>query len=88
MLVVKNLLANAGDARDAGSIPGLGRFPGEGNGNPLPGRLQTKGSQKELDKLIFNNVRYFPIPHGTLAPAIIASIFSTPLLSLSSSQDQ
>ena len=30
--VVKNLLADAGDA---GSIPGSGRFPGEGNGNPL-----------------------------------------------------
>ena len=34
-LVVKNLSANAGDARDVGSIPGLGRSPGEGNGNPL-----------------------------------------------------
>ena len=33
--VVKNSLANAGDARDAGSIPGLGRAPEEGNGNPL-----------------------------------------------------
>ena len=31
----KNLLANAGDVRDADSIPGLGRSPGEGNGNPL-----------------------------------------------------
>ena len=30
--VVKNLLANAGDT---GSVPGLGRSPGEGNGNPL-----------------------------------------------------
>ena len=34
-LGVKNLPANAGDVRDAVSIPGLGRFPGEGNGNPL-----------------------------------------------------
>ena len=34
-LVVKNLPANARDVRDAGSIPGLGRSPGEGNGNPL-----------------------------------------------------
>ena len=83
-LVVKNLPANAGDARDTGVIPGLGRFPGEGNGNPLPGRLQSKGSQKELDKLILNNVRCLPLPHGTLAPAGIAFIFSTPLLSLSS----
>ena len=34
-LVVKNLPANAGDIRDAGSTPGLGRSPGEGHGNPL-----------------------------------------------------
>ena len=34
-LVVKNPPANAGDARDAGLIPGLGRSPGAGNGNPL-----------------------------------------------------
>ena len=35
MLVVKNLLANAGDRRDAGSIPGLGRAPGGGHVNTL-----------------------------------------------------
>ena len=35
VLVVKNPPANAGDIRDVGSIPGLGRFPGEGHGNPL-----------------------------------------------------
>ena len=34
-LVVKNAPANAGDARDVGSIPGWGRSPGGGNGNPL-----------------------------------------------------
>ena len=34
--VLKNLPANRRDARDAGSIPGSGRSPGEGNGNPLP----------------------------------------------------
>ena len=32
---VKNLPADVGDSRDAGLIPGLGRFPGGGNGNPL-----------------------------------------------------
>ena len=51
--VVKNPPANAGDT---GSIPGLGRAPGEGNGNPLclgdlmeeePGSLQSVGLQKE-----------------------------------------
>ena len=34
-LVVKNPLANAGDVRNEGSIPGWGRSPGEGHGNPL-----------------------------------------------------
>ena len=33
--VVKNPPAKAGDIKDTGSIPGLGRCPGEGNGNPL-----------------------------------------------------
>ena len=34
-MVVKNLPANAGDARDVGSTPESGRSPGGGNGNPL-----------------------------------------------------
>ena len=49
---------SASNAGDPGSIPGLGRSPGEGNGNPLqhlawkipwtekPGRLQSMGSQR------------------------------------------
>ena len=35
VLVVKKLSANAGDVRDVGLIPGSGRSPGVGNGNPL-----------------------------------------------------
>ena len=46
--------ASAYNAGDPGSIPGLGRSPGEGNGNPLQhsclenpmGRLQSMGSQR------------------------------------------
>ena len=34
-LVVKNSPASAGDLRYAGSVPGLGRSPGEGHGNPF-----------------------------------------------------
>ena len=57
-LVVKNPLANAGDMRDSGSIPGSGRSPGEWNNNTLqysclgypmdrePGGLQPIGSQR------------------------------------------
>ena len=33
--VVKNQTANAWELRDVGSIPGSGRAPGRGNGNPL-----------------------------------------------------
>ena len=57
--VVKNLLpVNAGDAGDVDLIPGLGRSPGGGNGNPLqfscqeiprteePGGLQSTGSRR------------------------------------------
>ena len=35
VLVVKNPPANAGDLRDVGLIPGSGRAPGGGHGNPL-----------------------------------------------------
>ena len=35
MLVVKNPNVNVGDIRDVGLIPGWGRFPGGGYGNPL-----------------------------------------------------
>ena len=56
--MVKNPPANAGDMRDAGSIPGLGRYPGGGQGNTLqsfylevpmdrePGRLQSIETQR------------------------------------------
>ena len=56
--VVKNLPANAGDA---GSVPGSGRLPGGGNGNPLQysclknpmdrgaWRATVSGVAKELD---------------------------------------
>ena len=44
---VKDLPANAGDAGDVGSIPGSGRPPGGGNGNPLqyscPGNPMDRG---------------------------------------------
>ena len=34
--MLKKTPASAGAARDGGSVPGSGRSPGEGNGNPLP----------------------------------------------------
>ena len=57
--MVKNPLASAGGAKDTGSIPELGKSPGEGHGNPCPGilawripwteeagALQSMGSQR------------------------------------------
>ena len=50
VLVVKNLPANAGDIRDMGSIPGLGRSPGEGNGNRLQSAcLEKSQGQRRLE---------------------------------------
>ena len=42
--MIKNPPANAGDARDVGSIPGSGRSPGEGIPVFLPGESQGRGS--------------------------------------------
>ena len=47
--VVKNLAANAGDVRDEGSIPGAGRSPGGGHGNPLQySGLENPHGQRSL----------------------------------------
>ena len=43
--MVKNPPTSAGDARDTGLIPRLGRSPGEGNGNPL--QYSYRGNAKE-----------------------------------------
>ena len=44
--MVRNPPANAGDAGDMGSIPGLGRSPGGGNGN----RLQYSCLENSMDR--------------------------------------
>ena len=50
--VVENLSGNAGDT---GLIPGLGRAPGEGNGNPL--RYSCLGNPKDREA-------WWPTVHG------------------------
>ena len=55
--VVKNLPADAGDTGDESSIPGLGRSPGSGHGNPLQySCLRKSGGQR-------NQVGYGPWGH-------------------------
>ena len=44
--LVKSLPVQAGDTGDAGSIPGLGRYPGVGNGN----RLQYSCLENSVDR--------------------------------------
>ena len=70
--MAKNPPANARDIRDVGSIPGLGRSPGEGNGNPLQyfawkipwteelGRLQSMGLQKSQTQLNKQQQQIYP----------------------------
>ena len=49
-VVVKNPPANAGDIRDVGSIPGLGRSLGGGHGNPLQySYLENPHGQRSLE---------------------------------------
>ena len=63
VLIIKNPPATAGDIRDAGLIPGSGRSPGGGHGNPLqysclenpmdrePGELWSIGVTKSQTRL-------------------------------------
>ena len=46
-LEVKNMPANAGDIRDVGLIPGLGRSLGGGHGNPLQYSCQENPMDQE-----------------------------------------
>jgi len=58
--VVKNPPANAGNTRDTDSVPGLGRSPGGGHGNPLQySSLENPHGQRSL-------VGYSPWDHKQL----------------------
>ena len=57
--VTKNPPANAGDAKDMGSIPGSGRSSREGNGNPFQysylGNLMDRGAWQATDLEVTKN---------------------------------
>ena len=61
-VVIKNLPANAGDIRDVGSIPGLGRSSEEGNGNSLQysclGNPMDRGAWRAIVYGVAKRVRY------------------------------
>ena len=54
--MVKNLPANAGDIRGVGSIPGSGRSPGGGHGNPLQYSSLENPMDRGVWKAIFHRV--------------------------------
>jgi len=60
--MVKHLPTSAGDSVDMGSIPGLGRSPREGNGNPLKysclGNLTDRGAMVGISPWSHKRVRY------------------------------
>ena len=52
LLVITNPPANAGDVRNSVSIPGLGRSPGGGHGNPL----QYSGLKNPMDRGVWQAI--------------------------------
>ena len=60
-LVVKNLPANAGDIRDTGLIPGSGKSPGEGHGNPL----QYSYLENPMDRGAWQQPKYIILQLGS-----------------------
>ena len=58
-LVGKNPPANAGDTGEKGSVPGLGRFPGEGHGNSLQySCLENSMDQRTWLAIVWERVRH------------------------------
>ena len=51
--MVRNLPANAGDARDVGSLPGSGRSPRRGPGNPL----QSSCLENSMDRGVWQAIQ-------------------------------
>ena len=70
-LGIKNSPANAGDARDPGSIPGLGRSPGGGNGNPLQNSCLKKPTDRGAWLAVVHGVEKNQTPLSTFAHTFV-----------------
>ena len=68
--VVKNPPAHAGSQRDVGSVPGMGRFPGEGRGNPLqysyPENSMDRGARWGTDQGVTKSWTQLKHTHKTI----------------------
>ena len=85
--VVKNLPAAVGDAGDMGSIPGWGRSPGEGNGNPLQYYQKSESEVAQSCPTLCNRMVCNPpgsSVHGILQARILgwAAIWTCPQIIL------
>ena len=78
-LVVKNLTAIAGDARDMGSVPGLGRSPGVGNGNPLQYFCQENPMDREAWQATVHGVASSQTQLSDEAQVSVITTVATPL---------
>ena len=74
-LVVKNPLPSAGDRRDMGSVPGLGRPPGGGHGNPLQYSCLENPTDRGAQWAIVHGVAQSQIRPKRLSRHIISRIF-------------
>ena len=68
VLVVKNLPANEGDTRDARLIPGVGRSPGGGHGNPLSLPGESHGQRSLAVRLLCDPMDFSPTPYWSRLP--------------------
>ena len=74
--MVRNLPANAGDKRDTGSIPGSGRSPGEGNGNPLQYSCPENPMDRGAWRAMVHGVAESNMTEATLAPTVLLTVFN------------
>ena len=90
VLVVKNLPANVGDIRDADLIPGSGRSPGRGHGNPLQysclGNPIDRGAWQATVHGVANSWTRLIHPHGRIIFTANKTFSNKVVLSLPSKQ--
>ena len=74
--MVKNLPANAGDIRDAGLIPGSGRFPGGGHDNSLQYSCLENLMDRGAWRAMVHGVAESDMTEATLAPTELLTVFN------------
>ena len=77
--MVKNPLAKSGNTRDMGSVPGLGRSPGVGNGNPLQYFCQENPMDREAWQATVHGVASSQTQLSDEAQVSVITTVATPL---------